>query len=176
MRRIIIIIITAIILSSCTTFYNNYSYNNRVSHPTYIKYLLFLPNRILDLLDVFRLNVGIGPGIGVNIRATRFAQVGIASYDCIKIGIIGRQGWIYMEESKEFGVSVMYIEDSKAVGPLISFKDKTDRQPKKLFPLIYKSLLLLATRQKARIEGLLCICLRRITRRWQLYQQILILY
>ena len=128
MKRIVIIIITAIILSSCTTFYNNYSYNNRVTHPTYIKYILFLPNRILDLLDVFRLNVGIGPGIGINIRATRFAQAGIASYDCIKVGIIGRQGWIYMEESKEFGVSVMYIEDSKAVAPLISFKDKTDRQ------------------------------------------------
>lgn len=137
MRRIVTIITIAIILSSCATFFNNNSYNNRVSHPTYIKYILFLPNRILDLLDVFRLNVGVGPGIGVNIRATRFAQAGIASYNCVKVGIIGRQGWIYMEESREFGVSVLYIEDSKAVGPLITFEDKTDRQLLEVGGFIY---------------------------------------
>ncbi len=127
-RYIAIVAVSCIVLSSCATFYNDYSYNNRVSHPTYLKCILYMPNRIFDLLDIFRLNVGVGPGIGVNLRATQFAQVGIASYDAIKLGIIGRQGWIYMEESKEFGVSLLYIEDSKAVGPLIAFEEKTDRQ------------------------------------------------
>lgn len=39
------------------------------------KILLYLPNRILDLLDVVRLGVHVGPGIGLDLRVTRFVQL-----------------------------------------------------------------------------------------------------
>ena len=39
------------------------------------KILFYLPNRILDLLEVVRLGVHVGPGIGLDVRASRFIQL-----------------------------------------------------------------------------------------------------
>jgi hypothetical protein len=38
--------------------------------------LLYIPNRVLDLLDIVTFNLGAGPEFGVEVRATRWIQVG----------------------------------------------------------------------------------------------------
>ena len=40
------------------------------------KILLYIPNRICDLLDIFSFNIGIGPTIRAELMATEFVKVG----------------------------------------------------------------------------------------------------
>ena len=51
--------------------------------------LLYIPNRILDFLDIFRIRARIGPGLGLGIRATKYAQVYLGSYASIYGGLPG---------------------------------------------------------------------------------------
>lgn len=79
--------------------------------------ILYYPlNRVLDVLDILRLNVGVGPGFGVNLRATKLAQVGVENYFTFRAGLgkgsgllFPRYGLLY-EESEVFtaGVGPLY--------------------------------------------------------------------
>ena len=40
------------------------------------KLLLYIPNRICDLLDIFSVSVGIGPTVRAELMATELAKVG----------------------------------------------------------------------------------------------------
>ncbi len=48
--------------------------------------LLYLPNRVLDLLDVVRFGVNVGPGLGVDVQATDALRAAIISYVSVGIG------------------------------------------------------------------------------------------
>ena len=39
--------------------------------------LLYIPNRVVDFLDIFRVDVGAGPSVGGVIRVTKYAQAGM---------------------------------------------------------------------------------------------------
>ena len=67
-------------------------------------------NRVLDLMDCFRLNVGVGPGIGVNVRCTPALRLGAAIYDSLRFGIQKRNFPIYRESSLEAGICMAYIQ------------------------------------------------------------------
>ncbi len=54
--------------------------------------LFYLPNRVLDLLDVVRARVRIGPGLAVGVRATEWAKVFIGGYTTIYVGLPGPRG------------------------------------------------------------------------------------
>lgn len=62
------------------------------------KILLYLPNRILDLLEVVRLGVHVGPGIGLDLRITKLVQlaadtsanVGVAWQGRDKLPLVGQ--------------------------------------------------------------------------------------
>lgn len=51
--------------------------------------LLYIPNRVLDLLDIVRIRGRVGPGIGFGVRATKLAQANLASYACVYAGLPG---------------------------------------------------------------------------------------
>ncbi len=51
--------------------------------------LFYVPNRALDLLDVFRVRARLGPGVAVGLRATRPATVFIGAYNSAYIGLPG---------------------------------------------------------------------------------------
>jgi len=51
--------------------------------------LLYLPNRIFDVFDIVRARVRIGPGFGVSLRATELADVHLAAYTSVWVGIHG---------------------------------------------------------------------------------------
>ncbi len=54
--------------------------------------LFYLPNRVLDLLDVVRARVRIGPGLAVGVRATEWATVFIGGYTTVYVGLPGPRG------------------------------------------------------------------------------------
>lgn len=78
--------------------------------------LLYPVNRVLDLLDIFRVNVGVGPGFGLNLRATKFVQVGLENYFSVRAGLgkrggllVPRYGLFYTEtELLTMGVGPLY--------------------------------------------------------------------
>ena len=60
------------------------------SRPTLAKRILwYAPNRVLDLLDIFRLRLRIGPGLAANFRITDFGAFYVGSYQSVYVGLPG---------------------------------------------------------------------------------------
>ena len=58
--------------------------------PGFIHRLIFyLPNRVLDLIDIFRLRLRVGPGFGVGARATEAIDVYFGGYASVWVGLPG---------------------------------------------------------------------------------------
>jgi hypothetical protein len=51
--------------------------------------LLYIPNRIFDVLDIVRLRARIGPGIGFTVRATELVDLKLGTWSSIYIGLRG---------------------------------------------------------------------------------------
>lgn len=51
--------------------------------------LLYIPNRFLDLLDIFRVRVRVGPGVQFGIRATEVVTTELGFYDTLYFGLPG---------------------------------------------------------------------------------------
>lgn len=79
--------------------------------PVWKKILLYIPNRLIDIWDIFKIDVGVGPSLGANIRVTKYAQAGlrIMAPASIRAGNLGRRSPILLETSNEFGVSPLYV-------------------------------------------------------------------
>jgi hypothetical protein len=55
--------------------------------------LWYVPNRLADLFDILRLRVHAGPQLGLNLRATKYANVFAGRYHTAWVGLPGpRQG------------------------------------------------------------------------------------
>jgi hypothetical protein len=54
--------------------------------------LAYIPNRILDALDIVRLRARIGPGFAVGVRATEAADVFAGTYTTVYAGLPGPRG------------------------------------------------------------------------------------
>lgn len=51
--------------------------------------LLYLPNRIMDVFDIFRLRVRVGPGVAAGVRVTKVAQLYLGTYATVFAGLPG---------------------------------------------------------------------------------------
>lgn len=60
----------------------------RERHPV----LMYIPNRIFDILDIVRLRVRVGPGLAVGARVTEAADVNVGAYTSIFVGLPGPRG------------------------------------------------------------------------------------
>jgi len=82
--------------------------------PFWADVLLWLPNRILDLIDVFRIDVGVGPSFGAVARATKWGQIGYRQMApaSLRVGDFGRQMPFLLETSNEFGIGPAYVNSS----------------------------------------------------------------
>ncbi len=80
--------------------------------PWWSHVLLWIPNRVLDLIDVFRVDAGVGPAFGGVVRVTKYAQAGYRQMlpVSLRVGDFGRQMPIVVEASNEIGVSPLFIE------------------------------------------------------------------
>jgi len=57
------------------------------SRPVLLGVLLYLPNRVLDLFDIARAGVSVGPGIGVELTATRFLNLALMFKTSVGVGL-----------------------------------------------------------------------------------------
>jgi hypothetical protein len=75
---------------------------------------MWIPNRVLDFIDIFRVDVGVGPSFGAVARVTKYGEVGyrMMAPASLRVGDFGREMPIMVESSNEFGVSPLYV-DSK---------------------------------------------------------------
>jgi hypothetical protein len=83
--------------------------------PWWCHVLLWVPNRVLDLIDVFRVDVGVGPAVGGVVRVTEYAQAGYRQMlpASLRIGDFGRQMPIVVEATNEMGISPLFIESKE---------------------------------------------------------------
>lgn len=66
------------------------------------KLIIYLPNRALDALDAFGVNVSLGYGLHGNAHATRFAQLGAGSNSNVhRFGNLGREVGTVEEDRRE---------------------------------------------------------------------------
>jgi len=54
--------------------------------------LWYAPNRVMDLLDIFRLRLRVGPGLAANVRMTDYGAFYVGRYDAIFAGLPGPRG------------------------------------------------------------------------------------
>lgn len=56
------------------------------------KIILYIPNRLFDLFDIFRARIEVGPGIAAGVRATEIAQVYAGTHASVYAGLPGPRG------------------------------------------------------------------------------------
>lgn len=74
-------------------------------HSTVHNVFMYLPNRLLDLVDIVKADLGIGPSYGGVIRVTRYGQIGYRQFDSwsLRLGLHGRQSPLFLEKVPESG-------------------------------------------------------------------------
>ncbi|MFN8389141.1 MAG: hypothetical protein U0136_02485 [Bdellovibrionota bacterium] len=84
---------------------------HKTEHDPFVKALLYLPNRIVDLFEIFRFDVGVGPAAGAVVRVTKYGQVGLRSVQpfSLRAGLAGRHSPVFLETSSEFGIGPAYV-------------------------------------------------------------------
>lgn len=82
--------------------------------PWWEQALLWVPNRLLDFIDIFRVDAGVGPAFGAVARVTKWGQLGYRQMApaSVRIGDLGRRFPIMVESSNEFGVGPTYLDSS----------------------------------------------------------------
>lgn len=82
------------------------AYHKPVKQGTWLDMvLLYIPNRALDFIDIFRINIGLGYGAGINLRLTELAEVGFGKYETTRFGMKGRVLPVYEENIDEAGIA-----------------------------------------------------------------------
>ncbi len=62
---------------------------NRGESSTLSTVLLYLPNRVFDLLDIFRLRVRVGPGIAAGFQITKPVRLRLGAHSSVWVGLPG---------------------------------------------------------------------------------------
>lgn len=89
---IVIATVTAPVFQPSAWAAESNSRDDTESHSTLHTVLCYLPNRLLDLTDIFRVRVRVGPGVAVGARATEVASGFVGSYASVYAGLPGPRG------------------------------------------------------------------------------------
>ena len=93
--------------------------------PVILQVVMWIPNRILDALDIVRFGVGAGPGMGVDVRATRLAQVSAMSGMAIGLGWQGHWNSPVMTDTRMFLAAGPVTLGSTSLNPVFGWQ-RTD--------------------------------------------------
>lgn len=63
--------------------------NSNQGHGILESILLYLPNRLFDLVDIVRLRARVGPGFAMGVRATKIVQANLGGYSTVFVGLPG---------------------------------------------------------------------------------------
>jgi hypothetical protein len=91
--------------------------------------IMYIPNRVLDLVDVFRIRARVGPGFALGLRATEFADLYLGSYVSIFVGLPGprQRPWIRwpvgLESFNGAELSVLDATFDGGIGPDYSWSE-----------------------------------------------------
>ncbi len=82
-----------------------------LSKPWWQQVLLWPVNRVLDVIDVVKFDVGVGTSFGGVARVTKYGQVGYRSVSpaSLRVGNFGRRAPVMVESSNEFGAGPAFI-------------------------------------------------------------------
>lgn len=91
MRRLMICLVLGVILSAP---YRGLAAEEQAPQITEApgvlhKIVMYIPNRILDVFDIVRLRVRVGPGFAADARATKVASAFVGSYVSVYAGLPG---------------------------------------------------------------------------------------
>lgn len=84
------------------------------------KVFLYIPNRVLDLIDIFHVDVGAGPTYGGVLRLSEQGQMGHREVDpfSFRLGLFGRQLPVLVEKNSEYGFGSNYTSsEDRSVCP-----------------------------------------------------------
>lgn len=78
--------------------------------PFYVEVLLWPVNRFLDLIDIVRIDAGVGTSYGGVVRLTRSGSLGYrhVSPGAVRVGSFGRKPPFLIEEENEYGAGKQY--------------------------------------------------------------------
>ncbi len=80
-------------------------------HSVLHKVVMWLPNRILDIIDIIKFDVGVGPAFGVTARATKYGNVALRAVPVsARVGLMGRRLPVAVEAGSETGVGPLIAE------------------------------------------------------------------
>ena len=91
MKRLLILLLTAGYIACVPCLGNAAEDTSPAVEPHSIlhKVVMYIPNRALDILDVVRLRVRIGPGVALDVRVTNLAAVFLGAYETVYAGLPG---------------------------------------------------------------------------------------
>lgn len=93
------------------------------SHGVLHKVVMYLPNRVLDVFDIVRFRVRVGPGIAADVRATELASAFAGSYATVYVGLPGPRNRplpklpVGVESRSGLQVSLIDASVADGVGP-----------------------------------------------------------
>ena len=73
---------------------------------------MYIPNRVLDILDILRVDVGVGPAIGGVVRFSKDGQLAYRKQlpGSLHLGLRGRNSPLFIEKRDEIGVSPSFSQ------------------------------------------------------------------
>ena len=79
------------------------------------KILLYIPNRLLDMIDIFHVDIGAGPLYGGVVRATPIGQAGArkAVPGSLRVGLRGRRLPVFVEKRDEVGAGSSFRQSKE---------------------------------------------------------------
>ena len=85
--------------------------------------LLYIPNRLLDLIDIFRIDLGVGPSYGAVARVTKWGQAGYRKMapGSLRIGLRGRRTPAFVEKLDERGIGSNFNTSRKVTEGEVGF-------------------------------------------------------
>ncbi|WKZ56610.1 MAG: hypothetical protein QY326_07720 [Bdellovibrionota bacterium] len=80
--------------------------------PTWMRVLDWFPNRLVDFIDIFRVDVGAGIAYGGVVRITKWGQLGYRQVSplSLRVGPRGRHFPAMVESSNEIGIGPAFIQ------------------------------------------------------------------
>lgn len=72
---------------------------------------MWLPNRLLDIWDIFHVDLGLGPANGGVLRVSKYAQVGYREMNpaSARLGLMGRRVPFMIERTNEIGIGPNFV-------------------------------------------------------------------
>ena len=88
-RYMSLLVISVLLVSPCLSFGQDKAGEAEKGPGIFHRIIMYIPNRILDVIDIVRCRVRVGPGIAVGIRATEYVDLFAGTYVSFYAGLPG---------------------------------------------------------------------------------------